>query len=128
MHFESDLVGHSARRDEECRLFAQQRSSLFLQAIDRGILAEYIVAHVGRRTGDTDRNFKPTVIRPPGSVPERAFLERCIKCDQCINICPTNVLQPAGLAVTGLEGLWTPLMDFSVGFAAKGKELICLLL
>ena len=44
------------------------------------------------------------------------FLERCIKCDQCINVCPTNVLQPATLAESGLEGLWTPVMDFSVGF------------
>ena len=36
-------------------------------------------------------------IRPPGSLPEEDFLARCIKCDACLNICPTNVLQPAGL-------------------------------
>ncbi|MHB1045882.1 MAG: 4Fe-4S dicluster domain-containing protein [Thermoanaerobaculia bacterium] len=62
------------------------------------------------------RGFHPKAIRPPGSVAEPEFLERCIKCDQCINVCPTNVLQPAKLAVAGLEGLWTPVMDFSVGF------------
>ncbi|HMK92173.1 MAG TPA: 4Fe-4S dicluster domain-containing protein, partial [Thermoleophilia bacterium] len=33
-----------------------------------------------------------------------------------INVCPTNVLQPATLAESGLEGLWTPVMDFAVGF------------
>lgn len=63
-----------------------------------------------------ERGFHEKAIRPPGSVAEPEFLERCIKCDQCINVCPTNVLQPSTLAQGGLEGLWTPVMDFSVGF------------
>ncbi len=63
-----------------------------------------------------ERGFDEKAIRPPGSVAEPEFLERCIKCDQCVNVCPTNVLQPATLAQSGLEGLWTPVMDFSVGF------------
>ncbi|MEL7371629.1 MAG: 4Fe-4S dicluster domain-containing protein, partial [Myxococcota bacterium] len=62
------------------------------------------------------RGFHEKAIRPPGSVAEAEFLERCIKCDQCINVCPTNVLQPSSLEQGGLEGLWTPVMDFSVGF------------
>jgi polyferredoxin len=62
------------------------------------------------------RGFSEKAIRPPGSVEESEFLERCIKCDQCINVCPTNVLQPSSLAQGGLEGLWTPVMDFSIGF------------
>ncbi len=63
-----------------------------------------------------DRGFNEKAIRPPGSVEEGEFLERCIKCDQCINVCPTNVLQPSGFSQGGLEGLWTPVMNFSVGF------------
>ena len=63
-----------------------------------------------------ERGFHRDAIRPPGSVAEPEFLERCIKCDQCINVCPTNVLQPATLRESGFEGLWTPVMDFSVGF------------
>jgi formate hydrogenlyase subunit 6/NADH:ubiquinone oxidoreductase subunit I len=55
------------------------------------------------------------VIRPPGSVPEEPFLARCIKCDACLNVCPTNVLQPAGLQA-GLEGLWTPMLDMKHGY------------
>jgi polyferredoxin len=62
------------------------------------------------------RGFSAKAIRPPGSVQETAFLERCIKCDQCIRVCPTNVLQPSTLAEGGLEGLWTPVMNFAVGF------------
>ena len=41
------------------------------------------------------RTSTSAVIRPPGSVAEDEFLRRCIKCDQCIRVCPTNVLQPA---------------------------------
>ena len=62
------------------------------------------------------RGFHEKAIRPPGSVEEAEFLERCIKCDQCINVCPTNVLQPSTLAQGGFEGFWTPVMDFSIGF------------
>ena len=60
--------------------------------------------------------FDKKAIRPPGSVEESEFLERCIKCDQCLNVCPTNVLQPATLSQAGLEGLWTPVMDMRIGF------------
>ena len=63
---------------------------------------------------NTDANFSPDLIRPPGSVEESEFLEKCIKCDQCINSCPTNVLQPATWSEGGLEGLWTPVMNFNI--------------
>jgi len=46
-------------------------------------------------------------IRPPGSVPEKQFLELCISCGECFKVCPNNVLQPMGFE-KGLEGLWTP--------------------
>ncbi len=67
--------------------------------------------------------FSRKAIRPPGTVAENEFLERCIKCDQCINVCPTNVLQPATLTQGGLEGLWTPVMDMRIGFC----QLNCVL-
>jgi len=67
-----------------------------------------------RLSGRTTRNFSSKVIRPPGAVEEQEFLERCIKCGQCIRVCPTNVLQPAGLEA-GLEGLWTPVMNYRMG-------------
>ena len=67
-----------------------------------------------RTSGASTRGFSSKVIRPPGTVEELEFLERCIKCDQCIRVCPTNVLQPA-LFEAGLEGLWTPLLNFRMG-------------
>lgn len=46
-------------------------------------------------------------IRPPGSVPEDRFLQLCVRCGQCIKVCPNNVLQPAGFE-HGFNALWTP--------------------
>ena len=46
-------------------------------------------------------------VRPPGSIPERLFLEECIRCGQCIQVCPNNVLRPMGVD-HGLLALWTP--------------------
>ena len=74
----------------------------------------------GRSSGAQDRDYNKKVIRPPGSVEEKEFLERCIKCDQCIRACPTNVLQPAFLAA-GLEGIWTPVLNNKIGYC----ELNC---
>jgi ferredoxin len=51
-------------------------------------------------------------IRPPGSVSEEQFLDLCIRCEQCLKICPGPVLQAAGLDY-GFEALWTPVAVFS---------------
>lgn len=64
---------------------------------------------------NTDEHFAPELMRPPGSVEESDFLSKCIKCDQCINACPTNVLQPATFREGGFESLWTPVMNFEIG-------------
>lgn len=77
---------------------------------------------LARVSGDLTRNFSPKVVRPPGAVAEPEFLARCIKCDQCIRVCPTNVLQPA-LFEAGVEGLFTPVMNFRMGYC----ELNCTL-
>ncbi len=33
-----------------------------------------------------------TKIRPPGAIDEREFLAACIRCGQCVEVCPTNAL------------------------------------
>ena len=55
----------------------------------------------------SDTATKDLPVRPPGSVPEQEFLEKCIRCGECFQACPNNVLQPMGFR-QGLEGLWTP--------------------
>jgi ferredoxin len=49
------------------------------------------------------------LLRPPGSAPEKRFLELCVRCGECFKVCPGSVLQPAGFD-SGLEALWTPVV------------------
>lgn len=47
------------------------------------------------------------VLRPPGSVDEGLFVRLCIRCGQCLQVCPSKVLQPLSLE-QGFDRLWTP--------------------
>ncbi|MEZ4409461.1 MAG: 4Fe-4S binding protein [Polyangiales bacterium] len=68
------------------------------------------------RTSDTiDSNYYDRLIRPPGSMPERDFLERCIRCAECMKVCPNNALHPAFLE-SGVEGFWTPILIPRIGY------------
>lgn len=58
---------------------------------------------------------QPLLIRPPGARPEPEFLQRCIKCGECLKVCITNGLQPT-LLEAGLTGIWTPRLVPRVGY------------
>jgi polyferredoxin/formate hydrogenlyase subunit 6/NADH:ubiquinone oxidoreductase subunit I len=65
------------------------------------------------------RQDNPWRIRPPGVTDEAKFLSTCLRCSQCMKICPTTALQPA-LTEAGLTGLWTPLVVPRVGYCDYG--------
>ena len=54
-------------------------------------------------------------IRPPGARAEPAFLSRCIRCGECMKVCPNNALHPA-IAEAGAEGFWTPVVIPRAGY------------
>ncbi|MFW6335141.1 MAG: 4Fe-4S binding protein [Desulfosalsimonas sp.] len=49
------------------------------------------------------------MIRPPGAVPEPAFLAACVRCGQCMAACPTNTLQPIWFEA-GLLAVFSPVV------------------
>ncbi|MFP4055594.1 MAG: DUF6599 family protein [Candidatus Brocadiia bacterium] len=63
------------------------------------------------------RRFKERLpaLRPPGALPEDQFLARCVRCGECMRVCPTRALQPCGFE-TGIEGLWTPRLVPRMGY------------
>jgi polyferredoxin len=78
----------------------------FLTATLAGAASAFSIQRLaGAKVIDTPPKELP--VRPPGSVPEQEFLEKCIRCGECFQACPNNVLQPMGFK-QGLEGLWTP--------------------
>jgi ferredoxin len=56
-----------------------------------------------------------SIIRPPGAGPEAEFLDRCIRCGECMKVCPANGLHPAGLEA-GAVGLWAPILRTRLGY------------
>lgn len=61
------------------------------------------------------RTYNPALIRPPGSLPEREFLQKCIQCGLCMKVCPPNALHPTAFEA-GLEGIWTPMLVARIGY------------
>ena len=49
------------------------------------------------------------LVRPPGAVTEQQFLAHCIRCDRCVQVCPTRGIQVAGIA-EGLPNVGTPVV------------------
>lgn len=52
-------------------------------------------------------------IRPPGATTD--FLSRCIRCGECVRVCPTGGLQATGIE-TGIASLWTPNLVPRLGY------------
>ncbi len=66
-----------------------------------------VLAAVSARGAADGAGLRGGLIRPPGAVPEELFLRLCVRCGQCLKVCPTNTLQPCFLQ-SGLAGLWSP--------------------
>lgn len=92
------------------------------RAFASALAAGLVSVPVLRLSGHTSANWPAGLVRPPGALDEDRFLRRCIKCGQCMRICPTNVIQPA-IGQAGLEGIWTPVLNFRIG--SSGCQLNC---
>jgi len=83
-----------------------------LAALGTGLIgAGLLRTNIGQPlpSGRENTMSDPELIRPPGSIPEAAFLAECIRCGECMKACPTNTLQPVWLKA-GLEGLFSPVI------------------
>ena len=80
-----------------------------------GIVAGAAVVPLMRANTGLGKSRHERLLRPPGSLDEHDFLSRCIRCGECMKVCPNNSLQPA-FAEAGLEGLWTPVLAPRIGY------------
>lgn len=64
----------------------------------------------------------PRLIRPPGSLDESNFLARCVRCGECMKVCPNNAIHPA-LTQAGIEGLWSPVVVPRIGYCEPSCNL-----
>jgi len=64
-------------------------------------------------------------LRPPGAMPEKEFLALCIKCGQCLQVCPYHSIELADMAMGHGEG--TPYIDANVRACYSCEAVPCVL-
>ncbi len=74
-------------------------------ASDAAELARGVVAAVREKSAPPEG-----IVRPPGALQERAFLDKCTRCDLCIRACPHFVIRKAGPELGARIG-GTPVLD-----------------
>lgn len=81
----------------------KRRSFLQMLAVAAGGLAELKQADAARSTSRSFIRF----LRPPGTEDEKSFLDQCIRCGQCGEVCPNRAIRYFGLE-NGFSSLDTP--------------------
>ena len=71
-----------------------------------------------------NKDKKERLLRPPGALAEDEFLDRCIRCEECVRICSTNgaCLQPGSIH-TDLRQLWVPEANMRTGYCEYNCNL-----
>lgn len=87
-----------------------RRRFLFAAGMGAGFAAMgHTSLHSLLKNDQRGRLWSELCVRPPGAVPEPDFLARCLRCGQCMKVCPTNGLQPTWFGA-GVEGMFSPTL------------------
>ena len=86
------------------------------------VAAGVVAVPLLRANTGLDVEPNPRRIRPPAALGETDFLARCIRCGECMKVCPNHALQPAATQA-GWEGLWTPVVAPRIGYCEPSCTL-----
>ncbi len=114
-----NCVGSCPHHSLEFRFFRNEREvaspDIGRRKTITGLAAGVAVVPLMRSNTGLGKGRHDLLLRPPGSLDEEAFLSRCIRCGECMKVCPNNSLHPT-LDQAGLEGLWTPMLVPRIGY------------
>ncbi len=70
------------------------RRDFFKEAFQQ--IMKPVAEFVDDRIGDQDPvdDLHRVILRPPGALPEHEFLDRCLRCGNCVKNCPADAIQP----------------------------------
>lgn len=94
---------------------SNRRPDMGRRAVLGGLAAGISLPLLTKLDGTEHHVSDPRLIRPPGALPERDFLQLCQRCGLCMKACPTNVINPT-LGEAGLAGFWTPHLIMVQGY------------
>jgi polyferredoxin len=100
------------------RFFPAQKgvgANLQRRKVLTGVAAGVALVPLLRSTPGFAAERHERLLRPPGALDEEFFLARCVRCGECMKVCPNNALHPT-LTEAGLEGLWTPVLVPRLGY------------
>jgi len=80
-----------------------------------GLAAGAAAVPLMRATAGIGKSRHERLLRPPGALDESEFLSRCIRCGECMKVCPNTALQPT-FEEAGLAGLWSPTLVPRIGY------------
>ncbi len=100
-----------ARGQDACRrapVSAERRRVLLAALAGAGTAAVGMTGLTAVADENAEGNVRAArLIRPPGALPEPGFLDRCVRCGECMSACPTNTLQPVWFTA-GFLGMFSP--------------------
>ncbi len=103
--------------EEKARLKRPEDFDFSRRGILYGALSSLMIIPVFKINPEY-KNEHLDLIRPPGALAEDKFLSNCIRCGECMKICPTNALHPT-IMEAGLEGIFTPRLVPRLGYCEK---------
>jgi ferredoxin-type protein NapG len=94
----------------------------FIKYSTLGVLGLVLAGGIGISPFLNAQEFR---LRPPGAVDEHEFLGLCIKCGQCLQVCPYHSIELASWAKGAGEG--TPYIDSTVRACWACEAVPCVL-
>jgi polyferredoxin len=119
-HLCFNCVGDCPEAGIRFRFFPERKETVEMPELQRrrlvaGLATGAVLVPILRSTPGFATARDPRLIRPPGALEEDSFLARCIRCGECMKVCPNNALQPTWLEA-GLEGMWSPVLVPRIGY------------
>jgi MauM/NapG family ferredoxin protein len=74
-----------------------------------------------------DKTVKTSLLRPPGVSKETEFVQRCLRCFQCVESCPNQIIKITRFEA-GFDSLFTPHLEFreyGCDYNCQVCQLVC---
>jgi polyferredoxin len=118
-HLCLNCIGECPQHGLEFKFFpnssTREGPSLQRRKVITGLAAGAAIVPLMRATTSFAAEKNDRRIRPPGALDESDFLARCVRCGECMKVCPNNALHPS-LSQAGFEGIWTPVLVARIGY------------